>query len=158
MRINATSLVVLKMETLLIAFTKQTDYGLIALHFLAARFYEDRATNARTIAQECLLPSELLAKTMQLLAKNGLVESKNGPKGGYVLARHPSSITVAEVIRAIEGPIAIAGCQISNASNCEQYRNCSIFHPMGQLQGRINELLEEMTIFDLAGMPAGEIK
>ena len=144
--------------TFLIAFTKQTDYGLIALHFLASRFYEDRATNAKTIAQECALPSELLDKTMQLLAKKGLVESKNGPKGGYVLVKDPDSITVAEVVRAIEGPIAVASCQIADASDCEQYRNCSIFHPMGQLQGRINELLEGMTIFDIAGTPAGEIK
>ena len=142
----------------LLAFTKQTDYGLMALHYLATHFENDNATNAKTIAQACALPSELLAKTMQLLAKKGLVESKNGPKGGYVLAKEPDTITIAEVVRAIEGPIAITSCQITNADDCEQYRNCSIFHPMGQLQGRITELLEGMTIFDMAGGPAGEIK
>ncbi len=142
----------------MLAFTKQTDYGLIALHFLSTRFEDDSATNAKTIAQECALPSELLAKTMQLLAKKGLVESKNGPKGGYVLAKDPDSITIAEVVRAIEGPIAITSCQVADACDCEQYRNCSIFHPMGQLQGRITDLLEGMTIFDIAGIPAGEIK
>ena len=119
----------------MLAFTKQTDYGLMALHYLATRFEGDCATNAKTIAQACALPSELLAKTMQLLAKKGLVESKNGPKGGYVLAKEPDSITIAEVVRAIEGPIAITSCQ-----------------------GRITELLEGMTIFDMAGVPAGEIK
>ena len=126
----------------MLAFTKQTDYGLMALHYLATRFEGDCATNAKTIAQACALPSELLAKTMQLLAKKGLVESKNGPKGGYVLAKEPDSITIAEVVRAIEGPIAITSCQITDVHDCEQYRNCSIFHPMEQLQGRITELLE----------------
>ena len=111
----------------MLAFTKQTDYGLMALHYLATRFEDNGATNAKTIAQKCAMPSELLAKTMQLLAKKGLVESKNGPKGGYVLAKDPDSITIAEVVRAIEGPIAITSCQVADASDCEQYRNCSIF-------------------------------
>ncbi len=86
----------------MITFSKRTDYGLIALSHLA--YQEDgEATNAKTIAQKYGIPPELLAKTMQLLAKKEIVESKNGPKGGYVLSRRPESISVFEVIQAIEG-------------------------------------------------------
>ena len=90
---------------------KRTDYGLMALSYLAEQ-EEDAAITSRAIACRFHIPAELLAKTMQLLSKNGLVESRNGPKGGYVLSRRPETISVAEVIRAIEGPIAMATCQI----------------------------------------------
>ena len=135
--------------------SKRTDYGLMALAHLAEQG-EGEATNAKAIAGAYGIPAELLAKTMQTLAKSGIVESRNGPKGGYVLSRRPESITVAEVIRAIEGPIAMAICQAGETSDCDQYQHCPIVRPMERIQRKVTGLLEGMTLLDMIGTSVGE--
>ena len=137
------------------SLSKRTDYGLMALAYLAEQ-EEGEATNAKAIAAAYCIPSELLAKTMQTLARSGIVESRNGPKGGYVLSRRPESITVAEVIRAIEGPIAMAICQAGEAAECDQYRHCPIARPMERIQRKVIGLLEGMTLLDMIGTSVGE--
>ena len=141
----------------MLGFSKRTDYALMALSCLASE-EEGEATNSRTIASRYGIPSELLAKTMQLLARGGIVDSRNGPKGGYVLARPPESVTIAEVIRAIEGPIVLAHCQEGEAAECDQYEKCPIFHPMERIQQRVAGLLESMTLMDMIGAPLGGIR
>lgn len=135
--------------------SKRTDYGLMALAHLAEQG-EGEATNAKAIAAAYCIPAELLAKTMQTLARSGIVESRNGPKGGYVLSRRPESISVAEVIRAIEGPIAMAICQTGETSDCDQYERCPIARPMGRIQSKVIGLLEGMTLIDMIGTSVGE--
>lgn len=137
--------------------SKRTDYGLMALSYLALQA-EGEATNAKAIAARYGIPAELLAKTMQLLARSGIVESKNGPKGGYVLARSPDSITIAEVVRAIEGPIVLATCQVGGGSECNQFLNCPILQPMERIQQKVTQLLEGMTLHEMVGAPVGEPK
>ena len=135
-------------------FSKRTDYGLMALAHLAGEG-EGEATSAKAIAARYGLPSELLAKTMQQLAKNGIVDSRNGPKGGYVLSRRPESISVVEIIEAIEGPVALAYCQTGDATNCDQFGTCPIVQPMERIQGKVIELLSNMTLLDMTNIPVG---
>lgn len=135
-------------------FSKRTDYGLMALAHLAGQG-EGEATNAKAIAARYGLPSELLAKTMQQLAKSGIVDSRNGPKGGYVLSRRPESISVVEIIEAIEGPVALANCQMGDATNCDQFGTCPIVQPMERIQGKVIELLSNMTLLDMTNTPVG---
>src|SRR5438034_11617571 len=93
----------------MLRFTKRADYGLMAIHYIAV--HDDvGAVSAKRIAEEFGIPPELLAKILQRLAKRRLIMSQSGPKGGYALSRHPSKITVGEVIRALEGPISIVSC------------------------------------------------
>jgi Rrf2 family protein len=89
---------------------------------------------------------ELLAKILQKLAKKGLVISHNGPKGGYLLAKEPSEISIGEVIRAIEGPIGIAECYHESDNLCSQKAHCNIRTPMGVIQARIISLLDGITL------------
>ena len=139
----------------MITFSKRMDYGLIALSHLASQVDGD-ATNARAIASRYEIPPELLAKTLQLLAKSGIVESRNGPKGGYVLSRNPDSISIFEVAQAIEGPVAMANCQIGEASECDQFGKCPLLRPMERIQDRVIEVLKGMTLLDMADAPVGE--
>src|SRR3989442_13740217 len=92
----------------MLRFTKRADYGLMAIHYIAV--HDDvGAVSAKRIAEEFGIPPELLAKILQRLAKRRVIVSQNGPKGGYVLSRHPSNITVGEGIRALAGPINNVG-------------------------------------------------
>src|SRR5256885_17229581 len=87
----------------MLRFTKRADYGLMAIHYIA--IHDDLgAVSVKRIAEEFSIPQELLAKILQKLAKQGLIVSQNGPKGGYVLSRRPGEISVGEVVRALEGP------------------------------------------------------
>ncbi|MFP6870649.1 MAG: Rrf2 family transcriptional regulator [Nitrospinota bacterium] len=140
----------------MITFSKRTDYGLIALSHLAAQ-EEGEATNAKAIAAAYGIPPELLAKTLQILAKKGIVESRNGPKGGYVLSRRPETISVFDVIQAIEGHVAMANCQVGDASDCDQFAYCPLLRPMERIQHRVVDVLKEMTLLDMSDVPVGEI-
>ena len=86
----------------MLRFTKRADYGLMAIHYIAV--HEDLgAVSAKRIADEFHIPSELLAKILQKLAKKRLITSQNGPKGGYVLARRPAEISVGDVVHIKAG-------------------------------------------------------
>ena len=75
----------------MLKLSKKADYGLMALQHIAANQYGDvaraRVVNTKEIAEEYHIPVELLAKVLQTFAKRGLIESHNGPKGGYLLGR-----------------------------------------------------------------------
>ena len=96
----------------MLRFTKRADYGLMAIHYIAMHDGLG-AISAKRIAEESGIPQELLAKILQRLAKQRLIVSQNGPKGGYVLTRRPAEISVGEVIRALEGPINIVSLVIA---------------------------------------------
>jgi Rrf2 family cysteine metabolism transcriptional repressor len=133
----------------MLRFTKRADYGLMAIHYIAV--HEDRgAVSAKRIAEEFLIPSELLAKILQQLAKQRLITSQNGPKGGYVLARRPMEITVGQVVRALEGPINIVEC-LEEDSECPQMARCNLRRPVQKIQAAISQMLDTMSLSELAG-------
>ena len=100
--------------------------------------------NTRRIAEDLGIPSELLAKILQRLAKAKLIASVNGPKGGYVLARDPGQIRVSEVLGAIEGPLGLVSCY--RTMKCPQLERCNIRRPVLAIQSGIERLLETMTL------------
>ena len=77
------------------SLSKKADYGLIALKHLA--LHTDESVSAREIAKEYRIPAELLAKILQRMARKGLVISQQGTRGGYVLGRDPSKISIVDV-------------------------------------------------------------
>src|SRR5439155_21307554 len=83
----------------MLKLSKKSDYGLIAVKHLAEQV-SGMACNTKEIAKAYGIPSELLAKVLQKLVKNGLLVSQHGAEGGYALARHPSTVTAFDVIRA----------------------------------------------------------
>lgn len=137
-------------------FSKKADYGLMAVQYIASIQYGDvagaRLVNTKEIAEEYQIPVELLAKVLQTLAKHGIIESQNGPKGGYLLARNARAITIAQVLEAIEGPLAITDCyHEKEASSCLQHEHCNIRTPLLKVQSSIQQLLNSMTVADMLG-------
>lgn len=132
----------------MLRFTKRADYGLMAIHYIA--FHQgDGAVSAKRIAETLNIPHELLAKILQRLAKQRLIESHNGPKGGYVLTNTPEKITVGQVIRALEGPIHIVSCL--EDLDCPQFPRCNLRRPVQKIQASISYLLDTMTLAELMG-------
>jgi Rrf2 family protein len=139
----------------MLRFTKRADYGLMAIHYIA--IHDDLgAVSAKRIAEEFAIPQELLAKILQRLAKQGLIVSHNGPKGGYVLTRRPAEIPIGEVIRALEGPISIVSC-LEEASDCLQMERCSLRRPVQKIQVAIAQLLDTMSLAELTSDDVPEL-
>lgn len=129
----------------MLRLSKKIDYALIAMDYIA--FMEnDQIVNTKTIAEKYNIPLELLAKILQKLAKKGFVISHNGPKGGYLLAKDPSEISIGEIIQAIEGPIGIADCYHAPDHLCSQKASCNIRTPLGVIQLNIINLLNSITL------------
>ncbi|MBI2216791.1 MAG: Rrf2 family transcriptional regulator [Candidatus Rokubacteria bacterium] len=133
----------------MLRFTKRADYGLMAIHYIAV--HEDHgAVSAKRIAEEFRIPPELLAKILQRLARERLIVSQNGPKGGYVLSQRSTTITVGQVIRALEGPIRIVECY-EQASECPQLERCNLRRPVQKIQAAISQMLDTMSLAELTG-------
>jgi Rrf2 family protein len=131
----------------MLRFTKRADYGLMAVHYIAIHESHGSAVSAKRIAEEFRIPPELLAKILQRLAKQGLIVSQNGPKGGYVLAHRPTEITVGQVVRALEGPIKIVTC--FEDETCPQMERCNIRRPVRKIQAAISYMLDTMSLAEL---------
>ena len=126
--------------------SKRADYGLIALKHLA--LHDEHAHSAPEIARTYNIPSELMAKVLQRLVREGLLLSHAGPTGGYALARTPAAISVIDVIEALEGPLLLTPCEV--ADDCEQLHFCSIRDPLRSIKQKVVNVLVETTIHELA--------
>jgi Rrf2 family protein len=144
----------------MLRLSKKADYALIAMKHLAlnatraeARVREGGAgapsASAREIAEQYDIPIELLAKVLQRLVRTGLLASTQGTRGGYTLSRPPKSISVADVIQAIDGPFTVTACS-TEKHDCEQYSKCSVRDPLWQIRERIVAALGTVTLSEMA--------
>lgn len=138
----------------MLKLSKKADYALMAMTHLAA--HPDRpSVSAREIAEEYRIPVELLAKVLQRLAQAGLVGSHHGIRGGYRLARSAATISVVQVIEAIEGPLTLTACSASD-DQCEQFAKCNVRDPLWKVKDRVISALATCTIAELAHEGQGE--
>jgi Rrf2 family protein len=130
----------------MLRLSKKADYALIAVRHLALRA-DAGSSSAREIAEQYDIPVELLAKVLQRLARKGLLTSHHGTRGGYVLARPAAQLSVADVIQAIDGPVAVTAC--ASDDSCEQYQKCSIRDPLWRIKERIVQALSACSVLEL---------
>jgi len=129
----------------MLKLTKKADYGLIALRHLAA---SRKSASAKDIAEAYRIPTALLSKILQNLARAGLLVSEQGTHGGYRLARDPHEITALEVIRTIDGPIILTHCFTEHAE-CDQSDLCPVREPLRKVHEGILRLLSSISISDM---------
>jgi Rrf2 family protein len=138
----------------MLRLSKRADYALMAMKHLALR--ADRGSaSAREIAEQYDIPVELMAKVLQRLARRDLLVSQQGTRGGYLLARPATLISVADVIQAVDGPLAVTACETTE-ENCEQYSKCNIRDPLWRIKDRILAALAACSIFEMATDAAPE--
>jgi Rrf2 family protein len=128
--------------------SKKADYGLIAVKHLAMH-KEQHACSAGEIAEEYGISGTLMAKVLQRLAKDGVVQARHGAAGGYQLARDPGQISALDVISAIDGPVLITSC-VTSHGNCGTTSKCSVREPLRRVNESILELLGTVTISQLS--------
>jgi FeS assembly SUF system regulator len=131
----------------MIRITKQTDYGIVLLTHLAAQ--PERQYNAPELAAEAHLPLPMVSKILKLLAREGLLVSHRGVKGGYSLARQPEAMSMAEIIAALEGPIALTEC-ISVEGDCFHEPLCPVRSNWRRINQAVRTALEGITLAEMA--------
>ena len=125
--------------------SKMTDYGTLVLSELAA----DTAapTSAGDIAARIGLGGATVSKLLKGLAQAGLVNSQRGSGGGYTLARPAADISAAEIIDAIEGPVAITDC--ASDQPCDLEAVCGVGSAWQDINRAIRNALETISLDDL---------
>jgi len=137
--------------------SKLTDYGIVVLAHLAREARADRLEphNAREVAAAVALPAPVVSKVLKTLARRGVLASQRGAHGGYALERRPEDLTVAEMIAALEGPVAMTECAAAHEL-CELERSCAVRGPWQVINEVVQGALEGVTLADLIdpGFPA----
>jgi Rrf2 family protein len=135
--------------------SKRTQYGLKAMLALGKR-YRQKPVLIATLSKEELIPLKFLEVILLDLKRHGLLESKKGKGGGYLLSRPPSTITLGSVIRMIEGPLAPLPCASETAfracPECKDIETCGIRIVMRQVRDAMVSVLDKTTLADLLRM------
>jgi FeS assembly SUF system regulator len=132
----------------MIRLGKLTDYGLVLMSQIARRPPAEVHT-ARDLAVECHLPLPTVSKLLKKLLHSGLLTSLRGIKGGYNLALEPHLISLAEIIAALEGPLALTECSMEITGLCDLESLCPIKDNQRIISQVLRGALEKVTLSDL---------
>jgi Rrf2 family cysteine metabolism transcriptional repressor len=110
----------------------------------------------KDIAERQEISSHYIGQLFMTLRKAGFIESVKGPGGGYALAQDVDKIRVGDIIRAVEGPIALVQCVGSNSESvCHRMDGCVTYLLWKRLSKTIEEVLDSITLKDLCDQACG---
>ncbi len=133
--------------------SKKTKYGLKALTYIA-RQEGNKPVQVGEIAKSEQIPQKFLESILLTLRKSGCLGSKKGKHGGYYLIKKPSEIVMADVMRVLEGPIAMVPCVSLNfyekCDDCPDENMCTVNKLMVQVRDSSLKVLRNTTLEDLS--------
>ncbi|HOX37203.1 MAG TPA: Rrf2 family transcriptional regulator [Candidatus Brocadiia bacterium] len=127
---------------------QDTDYAMRILVVMAQR--KDQTRTASELARISNVPLPYSHKILKRMQKAGLLVCKRGATGGFRLAMEPKEITLAQVIEAIQGPVAVSRCLLGEGI-CPRQGECRISAKLSELQAELLRLLRETTLLDVLG-------
>ncbi len=131
----------------MLRLSKITDYGIVLLAELAKE-PQGSQRNSRELASRVELPVPVVSKILKALARGGLIESQRGAKGGYSMTRRPEELSVAAMIAALDGPVAITECNVG-PQLCEHEGSCAVRAPWQRINRVVEVALSRVTLRDL---------
>ena len=138
--------------------TRASEYAMLGLLALARRPVGE-VVMLDIVAREEDIPVSFLGKIFQSLARGKLVKSSRGSGGGFMLLRAPATITVLEVIEAVEGPVSLTRC-LDEETGCEHAGGCALCGLFSEAQDKVKEVFSSATVAQLAGrhIPGGLVR
>jgi Rrf2 family cysteine metabolism transcriptional repressor len=125
------------------------EYASRAMLELSLRFGQG-PLHSREISKAQNIPRRFLEQILLLLKRAGYLKSRKGQKGGYALAKPPSAITVAEVIRVMDGPLAPIDCvSVMAHETCPMEATCGLRWLWKEVRDAVAEIMERTTFADL---------
>ncbi len=131
----------------MIRLTNLADYAVVVMA-AAAREPEVKLSAAR-VAELTGIPAPTVAKLMGTLARGGLLTASRGVSGGFTLSRTPSTISVAEVVEAVDGPIALTSCAGNDVTDCALEGHCAIRGHWPPINKAVRGALAAVSLADL---------
>jgi len=133
----------------MIRLGRLTDYG-VGLMTRMARDCAGCCTNARDLSERSGMPLPTVSKILKLLCQGGLLDSRRGVGGGYILSRDPREITLGEMVSALEGPMSLTECAAEGDCVCEYQADCGLQKQWSGINRRLQATLESVTLADMA--------
>lgn len=134
----------------MIRLGKLTDYGVGLMAQLAGQGTA-RLMTARDLARALGLPLPTVSKILKLLCRAELLSSQRGPAGGYALARDPRAITLAQIVAALEGPLALTECAERERCGCEFQVACGMRERWTGINRHVVAALDAITLQQMTG-------
>lgn len=129
----------------MLRISKLTDYAILIMVELTR---DGETLSAHTLAQRVGVEVPTASKVLKLLSRNGLLQSFRGPSGGYRVPRRANEISVAEVIAAIEGPIAMTECSVEEGL-CSQEESCGLRGNWQRISVAVAEALDKVSLAEM---------
>jgi FeS assembly SUF system regulator len=130
----------------MLRLSKLTDYAVVVLVRLGSG---DGVQTSPGISAATGIPEPTVAKVLKALAGSGLVASQRGARGGYRLMRPLGAIPIADVIAAIDGPIALTACVDGGTGVCEVERICPVRGRWDPVNDAIHQALSAITLAEM---------
>jgi len=127
----------------MLRIAKLTDYGTVLLIEMARR--PEKTYSAAALASRLHIPEPTVAKLLKQLTAGGILRSRRGKGGGYMLQVGPEEITLAQVLTVLEGPMAVTECS-AGPGLCHLEGDCAIRHNWQQINRAIYEGLNQLTL------------
>ena len=128
----------------MLKITKRIEYALIAISHIENN---NTLVSSKDIAIQYSIPKELLAKTLQLMAKAGYIKAVKGPNGGYKSHVSLEKISLKNFIESIEGPLGLIDCQINY--ECTQIDSCNIKTPIKRINDNLLNFLDNISLVEI---------
>ena len=132
----------------MIKLSRLTDYGVVVMSQMAQNM--SAMKTAPELAAATGVPTPTVSKLLKLLVKGGLVESWRGVNGGYALTKNIDDITAADIIAALEGPVALTACVDGSEADCGVESLCPMRGGWEKVNRAIRAALEEVTLAELS--------
>jgi len=139
----------------MLRISKLTDYATVILGVLAEA--PDRVQTATALAERTRVAAPTVSKILKQLQRAALVTSTRGLRGGYQLARPASQISVAAILDALEGPLALTDCSAGHGHCCIE-DTCRVGRTWQRLNLAIRRSLHEVTLAQLAGLDSSQLR
>jgi len=135
---------------------KISEAANLAIHAMVYMLRAGDSSNVSVaeIAEALAVSKDHLGKVLQRLTRMGLVSSKRGPRGGFMLSREPAAVTLLEVIEAVDGPLPRSTCLLGRPICGES--GCILGSLMHDIQRQVTDYLSSTTLGDMRGAPLGQ--
>ena len=129
----------------MLKLTRKLEYALIALRHMQMK--GDTLSSTKEISDMYTIPRELLAKTLQQMARLEYIDAVQGSQGGYRIYKALTNISLTQFVEDLEGPFGMVNCSIS--SDCIQLNNCNIRMPINKINDNIRSIFNDISITDI---------
>lgn len=126
---------------------RKFEYALMALKYMSQKI-PGELTSAKEVSDNFQTPFDATARVMQVMAQKNLLRAEYGASGGYQITRDLAKVSVHDLVEMIEGPTALVKC-LHSETPCDIQNTCNIVSPVTQLNKKLNEFYQGLSLKDL---------